>query len=323
MLVTGDLMTEQKPNLRWAYMDHWRIDTDQGQVSQYSSLERFDAFVKQIAALGFEGIETFDFHVGVIKELFGTSEDCRAFLQERGIDRVLSLFHAIMYDERQSAPHVRETHDRIVNYAEYVAKSAAGLGVENLIVMPAGQYHDLEPVTDDKIRACAEVWSRVGKVTQDYGIRTCCHHEFYCGIHHAEEIRKFYEWSDPRYVYWYCDTAQHVIAGIDPVELYVRLHDRCGGFHLKDTHDVDRSDDYRRRPESEVTAPTTRRWFWEMGTDGGLVDFPALFNAMKEFKYRGWVSVEHDKADVGGGNYPESTAVAAWYIQNVLKKIYA
>jgi len=304
-------------------MDHWRIDTDQGQVSQYSSLERFDAFVKQIAALGFEGIETFDFHLGVIKELFGTLEDCRAFLQERGIDRVLSLFHAIMYDKRQSAPHVRETHDRIVNYAEYVAKSAAGLGVENLIVMPAGQYHDLEPVTDEKIRACAEVWSRVGKVTLDYGIRTCCHHEFYCGIHHAEEIRKFYEWSDPRYVYWYCDTAQHVIAGVDPVDLYVRLHDRCGGFHLKDTHNVDRSGDYRRRPESEVTAPTTRRWFWEMGTDEGLVDFRALFNAMKEFTYRGWVSVEHDKADFGGGNYPESTAVAAWYIQNVLKKIYA
>lgn len=316
-------MTEQKPNLRWSYMDHWRIDTDQGQVSQYSSLERFDAFVKQIAALGFEGIETFDFHLGVMKELFGTLENCRTFLQERGIDRVLSLFHAIMFDKRQTAPHIRETHDYIVKYAEYVVSNAAGLGVENLIVMPAGQYHDVEPVTDDKLRACAEVWSRVGKMTKKYGIKTCCHHEFYCGIHSAEQIRKFYEWSDPEYVYWYCDTAQHVIAGVDPVELYVRLHDRCGGFHLKDTHNVDLNGDYRQRPESEVTAPTTRRWFWEMGTAEGLVDFPTLFKAMKELNYQGWVSVEHDKADVGGGNYPESTAIAAWYIQNVLKKIYA
>jgi sugar phosphate isomerase/epimerase len=316
-------MTEPKQNLRWAYMDHWRIDTEQGQVSQYSSVERFDSFVKQIAALGFEAIETFDFHLGVMKELFGSLENCRAFLQERGIDRVLSLFHAIMYDKRQSAPQYRETHDHIVNYAGFIASNAAGLGVENLIVMPAGQYHDVEPVTDDKIRACAEVWSRVGKRTLEYGIKTCCHHEFYCGIHNAEQIRKFYEWSDPRYVYWYCDTAQHVIAGVDPVDLYVRLHDRCGGFHLKDTHNVDINGDYRQRPESEVTAPTTRRWFWEMGTEEGLVDFPALFNAMKEFRYQGWVSVEHDKADVGGSNYPESTAIAAWYIQNVLKKIYA
>ena len=45
--------------------------------------------------------------------------------------------------------------------------------------------------------------------------------------------------------------------------------------------------------------------------------------AMKECSYEGWVGVEHDKADVGGGNYPESTALSAWYIQHVLKKIYA
>jgi inosose dehydratase len=308
--------------LRWAYMDHWRIDSPQGYVSQYSTVKRLDGFLKQIAALGFEAIETFDFHLGALTDLFGSLANARAFMQERGIDKVLSLFHAIMYNDRQSQPHVPATHDHIVSYAEHVVKSAAGLGVENLIVMPAGQYHDVEPVTDERIRACADVWSRVGKMTLEYGVKTCCHHEFYCGIHSAEQIRKFYEWSDPRYLYWYCDTAQHVIAGVDPVDLYLKLHDRCGGFHLKDTHHVDLVEDYRQRPESEVTASTTRRWFWEMGTEDGLVDFPALFAAMKEYRYRGWVSVEHDKADFGG-NYPESTAIAAWYIQNVLKKIYA
>lgn len=316
-------MSEAKQKLRWAYMDHWRIDSPQGQLSQYTSVRHFDSFVKQIAALGFEGIETFDFHLGIMRELFGSLENCRNFLQERGIDRVLSLFHAIMYSDRQSQPHVRATHDHIVRYAEHIVSSAAGLGVENLIVMPAGQYHDVEPVSDDKIRACAELWSRVGEMTLKHGVKTCCHHEFYCGLHSAEQVLKFYQWSDPRYVYWYCDTAQHVIAGVDPVDLYLKLHDRCGGFHLKDTHHVDRDGDYRRRPESEVTAPTTPRWFWEMGTAEGLVDFPLLFAAMKECKYEGWVSVEHDKADLGGSNYPESTAIAAWYIQHVLKKIYA
>jgi sugar phosphate isomerase/epimerase len=60
-----------------------------------------------------------------------------------------------------------------------------------------------------------------------------------------------------------------------------------------------------------------------MGTDEGLVDFPALFKAMKECNYEGWVSVEHDKADFGGGNYADSTAISAWYIRNVLSKIHA
>ncbi len=308
--------------LRYAYMDHWRIDTPQGQLSQYTSVKRFDSFLKQVAALGFEAIETFDFHLQPLRELFGSLESARAFMQERGIDKVLSLFHAVMYDERQSAPHLRATHDGIVRYAEFIMKSSRGLGVENFIVMPAALYFDVEPVTDDKIRACAELWNRVGKMTLDYGVKTCCHHEFFCGIRSEDQLHKFYEWTDPRYVFFYCDTAQHVIANVDPVALYMKLRDRCGGFHLKDTHHVDRNGDYRRRPDAEVMAPTTPRWFYEMGTEGGLVDFPALYGAMKEFGYTGWVGVEHDKADVGGGNYPESTAIAAWYIQHVLRKIY-
>ena len=311
-------------NLRYAYMDHWKVDTEQGPLSQYTSVERFDQFLRQIAAVGFEAIETFDFHLGVLKELFGSLEAARAFMQERGIERVLSLFHAVMYDERASAPHVRATHDRMFGYAKFIMESAKGLGVENFIVMPAGLYFDVEPVTDDKLRACAELWSRVGRMTlEEYGVRTCCHHEFFCGIRSEEEVLKFYEWSDPRYVFFYCDTAQHTIAGLDTVALYERLHDRCGGFHLKDTHHVDRTGDYRRRPDAEIMAPTTPRWFWEMGTPDGLVDFPALYAAMKRHGYRGWVAVEHDKADVEGGNYPESTAVAAWYLREVLSKVYA
>ncbi len=96
-----------------------------------------------------------------------------------------------------------------------------------------------------------------------------------------------------------------------------------GGFHLKDTHHVDRTGDYRRRPDAEIMAPTTPRWFWEMGTADGLVDFPALFTAMKDLRFTGWVGVEHDKADLGGSNYPESTAISMWYARNVLGRIYA
>ena len=316
-------MTAAARKLRFAYMDHWRVDGPQGYVSHYSSARLLDSFVRQVAALGFEGLETFEFHVPVLIDLFGSLANAREFLQERGIERIVGLFHAVMYRNGVSQAHEPATHDFLFDNALQTVKSCGGLGVQNLVVMPAGQYHDVEPVSDEKIRACAELWSRVGKMTLDHGIRVCCHHEFYCGIHHAEELRKFYEWSDPRYVFWYCDTAQHTISGVDPVDLYLKLHDRCAGFHLKDTHHVDRLGEYRHAPESEVTAKTTPRWFWEMGTEEGLVDFPALFKAMKQYGYEGWVGVEHDKADIGGGNYPASTAIAAWYIRNVLQKIYA
>jgi sugar phosphate isomerase/epimerase len=59
------------------------------------------------------------------------------------------------------------------------------------------------------------------------------------------------------------------------------------------------------------------RWFYEMG-EGGLVDFPTLMKEIVASGYDGWLTVEHDKAELGGGSYAEATAVAKWYIDNVL-----
>ena len=39
--------------------------------------------------------------------------------------------------------------------------------------------------------------------------------------------------------------------------------------------------------------------------------------------YDGWLTVEHDKAELGGGSYAEATAVAKWYIDNVLAEAEA
>jgi inosose dehydratase len=44
--------------------------------------------------------------------------------------------------------------------------------------------------------------------------------------------------------------------------------------------------------------------------------------ALKGYNYTGWLTVEHDKADVAEGNYASSTCRAKWYIDNVLSKIY-
>ena len=40
-------------------------------------------------------------------------------------------------------------------------------------------------------------------------------------------------------MHFFCDTAQHTIAGVDPIQLFRDYKDRCTGFHFKDTKDVD------------------------------------------------------------------------------------
>jgi len=311
-------------NLRWSYMEHWSVPSARGPSSQYASEREMDKFVKQLASVGFTGLDIFDFHVHPLADMFGSLERFQSFLNERGLDKVVGVFHAPMYLEaRFGAPHVRASHDALLANCERIMQSAEPLQIETFVVMPAASYPYVEPVTDEKIAIMGEFWNRVGEMTLRYGVKTAAHHEFWCGIRSLEEIEKFYEATDPRFVFLCVDTAQHVIAGVDPVALYRRYADRCCAFHFKDTHDVDPGEEYRTLPDAELAAGPVKRWFWEMGTPEGLVDWAGVMHALADAGYTGWVTVEHDKADIGGGSYSESTCVAMWYRQHVLSRIYA
>ena len=282
-----------------------------------------DAFVKQLVSVGFTGLDIFDFRVGAITALFGSLERYQQFLRDRGLEKVVGVFLAPSYLEaRFGAPHIRDTHDALLAHIDGVMRDVEPLQIETLVVMPAASYLYMEPVTDEKLKVMADFWNRAGELTLSYGVRTAAHHEFWCGIRSREEIDAFYAATDPRYVYLCVDTAQHAIAGVDPVDLYRAYADRCCAFHFKDTHDLDPGGEYRSPPDAELAAATVKRWFWEMGTPEGLVDFEGLMYALADTGYRGWITVEHDKADIDGGSYADSTSVAMWYAKNRLSEIY-
>ncbi len=303
-------------NLKWAYMDHYSLDpgSPRGKIGAWSTRKYAERYIKQLTALGFQGIDRFAEQVGEGAALFGSMKDHRKFLQDMGIEKIAGLFASYSFSPML---HIRASHDFIVSDFERMVKIQEGSGVEHFIIMPANKYWIVEPVTDEKIHILADLWNRVGKMLLSHGLKASFHHEFHAAISRAEEVEKFYAWTDPQYVYFYCDTAQHAIAGVDPVKLFLKYHDRCIGFHLKDTHNVDTTQ-YRLPPNPEIFS-NVDRWFWEMGTPEGLVDFPALFRGLKEYNWRGWVSVEHDATT----DYPDSTCYAKWYIDNVLTKIYS
>lgn len=310
-------------NIKWSYMDHWMTDTAQGHVSPYVSRQCMDRYIKQITALGFQGFDSFAMRLGAWSAMFGSPRQFLTYLQDMGLEKIVGLFWDYPYASSTRAPHIRSTHEAIVGDVAGIMKQCNGLGVEKLVILPSCTDWQVEPVTDDKIKIMADLWNRVGMLTKENGIQTTCHHEFWGAIRTPEQLDKFYSWTDPQYVTYWCDTAQTVIAGNDPVKLYSKYHDRMGGFHFKDTQNIDTKGEYKIPPDPEVQAPFHERWFWEMGTPEGLVDFPALMKALKEQNYRGWLTVEHDKVDFAGGNYAECTCIARWYIDNVLSKIYS
>jgi len=56
------------------------------------------------------------------------------------------------------------------------------------------------------------------------------------------------------------------------------------------------------------------RWFYELGTEGGLVDVPSFVDALRANHFGGWVVVESDH----GGNPAELAMLNSWFLQHEL-----
>jgi hypothetical protein len=67
-------------------------------MTQYGSRRLMDDFVKQIGAVGFEGLDMFDFQIYGLIQMFGSIEKYQEYLQDHGIAKIVNLFRGIMYD---------------------------------------------------------------------------------------------------------------------------------------------------------------------------------------------------------------------------------
>lgn len=320
--MTGDLVPSTLHSVKWSYMDHWRSRGPAGPIDQWHSRLAMQRFLRQIAAVGFDAIDTFDFRYWQILEQYGSVANYQEFVQEQGLERIVNTFHGVYYTPDRYAPEIPATHATILDDFRVTMDRWSEIQLDNVIVMPGSRFFGEKGISDDELKHAAEVWGRVGEITRDYGVNLTCHHEFYGGIRTREQIDTFYEYADPEYVKFFVDTAQHCIADVDCVDVYEKHHDRVTGFHFKDTRFKDTNDDYRLWPDAELSAVTTEKWFYEMGTAEGLVDFEAMMRSVRDHGYSGWITVEHDKADKLGGDYSESTAISRWYAKNVLDEIY-
>jgi len=138
-------------------------------------------------------------------------------------------------------------------------------------------------------------------------------------VHTADELRGLLAATDPATVGFALDTAELTVGGIDPVAFYRSHADRVTHVHLKDTRYADTGEEYL-MPGAESTmlkggaGRRIERWFFELGTEGGLVDVPGFVGALRENDYAGWVVVESDH----GGNPAELAMINSWYLQHEL-----
>lgn len=147
-----------------------------------------------------------------------------------------------------------------------------------------------------------QLLTEIAKRVSDYGIQTGFHNHMNTIGQTPEQVAAILEASDPRYVKLELDVAHYFQGGGDPAAAIRQYGNRLLFLHLKDVEHVATPDGYQ---------------FTELGQ--GKVDFPAIFKALHDVRFRGWAIIELDGEGIGSMRTPkESAALSKEYLTKKL-----
>lgn len=154
----------------------------------------------------------------------------------------------------------------------------------------AGHVRADDALTDEEYRRFGETLSEVGAILLREGVRACFHNHVGTPIETRAEIDRLLALADPATVFLGPDTGHLAWAGADPVAFCRDYAPRIKTLHLKD---VDAAIVARGRGAGwNYRAFTAAGVFTELGA--GSVDFPALFAALRQVDFGGWLIAETD-----------------------------
>jgi len=254
---------------------------------------------------------------------FGSVEKFAAQLGDWGVDRIASVFFdpgQLSFEEGHFGLKTtrRTDHAVILAQAAVHARFLAEVAGDCFVVQGFPPYWKEGDLSAPSLEAAAECLTRLGEMNRALGLKTTLHIDALSALRTTEDLDRLLALCPESLLGLALDTAELTIAGHDVEKFYRRYHRRVQHFHFKDALAVDTLAEYR-LPNAEramILAGGRReipRWFGELGT--GLVDFRALFSAMQELAYEGWIIVESDK---GPQPVASSIMLNSWYVQNVL-----
>ena len=147
--------------------------------------------------------------------------------------------------------------------------------------------------------------TELGKRTADLGIPLGYHNHMGSLGERPEELDQVMNSSDPRYVKLELDIAHYFQGGGDPVKCIEKYSDRLLFLHIKDVERLPAGKD-----------PQHFYRFVELGH--GLVDVPAVFEALRKVNFRGWAVVELDGVPDTAHSPKEAAAANKQYLQEKL-----
>jgi inosose dehydratase len=247
--------------------------------------------IEDVAAVGFRGIQL---RSNSIAE-FGSPAAVRDLLSQHDLKFVALSSGDLLSD----SPVAKKSISEHAAHAKFL-HDAGGLYLQILDKRPKDRA-----ATPADFKQLGKALTELGKRTADLGIPLGYHNHMGSLGERPEELDQVMGLSDPRYVKLELDIAHYFQGGGDPVKAVEKFSDRLLFMHIKDVE---------RLPEGK-DPQHSYRWV-ELGH--GLVDVPAVFDALRKVNFRGWAVVELDGVPDNAHSPKEAAAANKQYLQDKL-----
>ncbi len=247
--------------------------------------------IEDIAALGFRGIQL---RSNCIQE-FGSAAAILALLEQHG----LKLVALSSGDFRSDTATLSEEITKHLAHAKFL-RDAGGLYLQVTDTRPKDRA-----ATPADYKRLGQALMELGKRTADLGISLGYHNHMGSLGERPEELEQILGAADARYAKLELDIAHYFQGGGDPVKAVEKYGDRLLFLHIKDVE----------RLSGAPGAKDSYR-FVELGR--GLVDIPAVFEALRKVNFRGWAIVELDSVPDKARTPKESAIISKKYLEEKL-----
>jgi inosose dehydratase len=262
--------------------------------------------IEDISSLSFRGIQL---RANAIKE-FGSPAAVRELLDKHQLKFVALSSGDLRLDPAVEAEDLA-TH---TEHAKFV-RDAGGLYLQIIDQRPKGRA-----ATPADYKRLGQLLTELGKRTADLGVSLGYHNHMGALGQAPEEVDQIMDAVDPRYAKLELDVAHYFQGGGDPAKAIEKYGDRLLFLHIKDV--AHPPDSANAAPSSANTAgsadahPHRSYHFVELGQ--GLVNLPAVFDALRKVNFRGWAIVELDGELDKSRTPKESGAISKKYIEEKL-----
>ncbi|MEX0676831.1 MAG: sugar phosphate isomerase/epimerase [Pirellulales bacterium] len=265
----------------------------------------------ETAAGGFNGVRLTGFP-GILEQNHLTVEQYGDELASRGLK-----FSTVSFGGEYRDP---EKHAEIRERARFALATHKRYGAKAMVFFPSGPVPESEEA--DVMNKTFRFLNELGKMAvEDFGIRMGLHNHTNSLVENQQQVDRFLEGTDPRYVFCAWDSAHLLLGGCDVQKTYEKSIDRLVYTDFKDATLNPTTEDYVAPNGQRYAGDSDSGRFYnsilELGR--GQIDFVPLMKLLKDHKYQGWVNQDIDTIRV---SIAESNRIAMSYITGMLDPIY-